>query len=146
VRRGFTLLELLIVIAILGITTAVVVPAFARATRDSPAARVADNLQRFLADARGIALARSLRVRVTLVPETARYWVRLASDTDVVGLDSGTVALEAGVRLLSASARPSIAFDPLGVADGDTLAVQGPSGTLVLALDRWTGEVHAEPR
>jgi len=146
VRRGFTLVELLVVIAILGITSAAVVPAFARATRDDAVTRAARDFERVVASARETALTRAVRVRVTIVPETGRYWVQVESASDLSALDSGVFALSGGVRFQSPVPRPSVAFDPLGVADGDSLLVLGPTGAMALVIDRWTGEAHVQAR
>jgi type II secretion system protein H len=143
VIRGFTLVEMIVVLAILGITAAAVVPAFARAVHEDELTRATGQLERALVAARGRAIERAVSVTVTLVPETGRYWVRLAEGE---ALDSGTVALDRGVRLVSAAPRPRFRFDPPGMADSDSLLVLGPTGARAVCVDRWTGEIHAEPR
>ncbi len=137
---------MVVVLAILGITAAAVVPAFTRALDDDPVTAAARDLERTLLAARGTALARAVPIRVTLVPESGRYWVyEEASDARTV-LDSGVVTLASGTRLWAAAVRPAIRFSPLGVADGDSLLVLGPAGARAIVVARWTGEVHAEAR
>jgi type II secretion system protein H len=143
--RGFTLVEILVVIAILGITAAAVVPALARATTEDDVTRAARAFERVAVAARTTALERATPVDLTLVPESGRYWVRLL-DEGGAAIDSGTIVLEHGTRLRSPVPRPRIRFGPLGTADGDSLIVLGASGAQALVLDRWTGGIRVEPR
>ncbi|HEY6158228.1 MAG TPA: GspH/FimT family pseudopilin [Gemmatimonadales bacterium] len=145
-RRGFTLAEMLVVLAILGITAAAVVPAFGRATQEDAVTRTARDLEGVLLHARATALARAVPVCVTLVPATGRYWTVFEADGGRPAIDSGAVALTGGVRLQSPGDRATVRFGPLGVVDGDSLMVLGPTGAWALVLDRWTGEVHVEAR
>jgi len=142
VKRGFTLVEVVVVIAILGITAAAVVPALARATTEDDLTRGARALGDVLDAARSRALERTRSVSVTLVPETGRYWVSAGAEP----LDSGILGLDPGVRLQSPAPRPSFRFDPLGTADGDSVLLVGPSGARALSLDRWTGALRAPAR
>lgn len=143
--RGFTLVEILVVLAILGITAAAVVPALARATTDDDVARAARDFERVAVAARTTALERATPVDVTVIPESGRYWVRLLDDGGTT-IDSGTIVLDHGTRLRSLVSRPRMRFGPLGTADGDSLIVLGGGGARALVLDRWTGGIRVEPR
>lgn len=145
-RGGFTLAEVIVVLAILGITAAAVVPAFTRVVDDDPVTAAARSLERILLDARATALTRAVPVRVAVVPETGHYWVYEEGGGAGVTLDSGWVTLARGLRLWSAAARPTMRFSPLGVADGDSLLVLGASGARALVITRWTGAVRADAR
>ena len=141
--RGFTLVEVLVVIAILGITAAAVVPALARATTEDDVTRAASGFERVAVAARTTALERATPVDLILVPESGRYWVRLL---DGATIDSGTIALEHGTRMRSPVPRPRFRFGPLGTADGDSLLILGAGGAQALVLDRWTGGIRVEAR
>ena len=143
---GFTLVELVVVLAILGITAVAVVPAFTRAIEKDPVTAAAGSLERILLDARATALTRAVPVRVVIVPKTGRYVVYEEGGGAAIALDSGWVTLEAGLRLWSAAPRPTIRFSPVGVADGDSLLVLGATGARAIVLARWTGDVHADAR
>jgi len=142
-NRGFTLVEVLVVLVILGITAATVVPALARATEDDDLSRATRDVERVLVTARRTALERAAPVTVTVVPESGRYWVHRMDGT---ALDSGTVALDGGLRMVSSTRRPRFQFNPLGTADGDSLLLLGAGGARALAIDRWTGGIRVEPR
>jgi len=143
VTRGFTLVEVLVVIAIVGITAAAVVPALARATSEDDVTRAARSFERVAVAARTTALERAIAVDLSLVPESGRYWMRLVDGT---AIDSGTIALEHGTRMRSPVPRPRFRFGSLGTADGDSLVILGASGAQALVLDRWTGGIRVEPR
>lgn len=140
---GFTLVEVFVVLAILGITAAAVVPGLARATEEDDITRATGQLERILGAARVRAIEQAAVVTVTLIPENGRYWTRVGDGQPV---DSGSIALDHGVRLQSAAPRPRFRFDPLGMADGDALLALGPTGARVLVLDRWTGDLRVQVR
>jgi prepilin-type N-terminal cleavage/methylation domain-containing protein len=146
VQGGFTLAEVIVVLAILGITAAAVVPAFTRAIDDDPVTAAARAMEQVLDAARTTALTRSVGVRVTLVPETGRFWVYEEDRGAALPLDSGAVPLGPGVRLSSTTVRPTFWFSRIGVAEGDSLLVLGTSGARALVLDRWTGDARVEAR
>ena len=141
-KRGFTLVEVVVVIAILGITAAAVVPALAKATTEDDLTRGIRVFGEVLDAARAQALRQATSVSVTFVPETGHYWVSAGAEP----LDSGILGLDPGVRLQSPALRPSFRFDPLGTADGDSVLLVGPSGARALSLDRWMGALRAPAR
>jgi prepilin-type N-terminal cleavage/methylation domain-containing protein len=146
VSRGYTLVEMVTVIVILGITAAAALPAFARVLATDPLRETTLAVEDVLWSARTTALTRATSLSVTLNPETGRYWVSLDSPDDGSTIDSGTVTLGPGVRLQSPVPRPTFRADRLGVTDGDSLLVLGPTGARAIVVDRWAKGVHDEAR
>ena len=140
---GFTLVEILVVLAILGITAAAVVPALARATEEDDVTRATRDVERILVAGRTAALERAAHVDVTFIPALGKYWTRTRDGNT---LDSGTVALAGTSRLQSFVDRPRFQFGPAGTVDGDSLVVLGSAGARALVIDRWTGAIRVEPR
>ncbi len=143
--RGFTIVEILVVLAILGITAAAVVPALARATEEDDVTATARGVERVLLAARTTALERAARIDVELIPlpEGARYWVHTQGGAL---LDSGTIVLAGSSRIQSPVPRPRFRFGPTGIVDGDSLLVLGTAGARVLVIDRWTGAIRVDAR
>jgi prepilin-type N-terminal cleavage/methylation domain-containing protein len=142
-RSGFTLVEILIVLAILGITAAAVVPAFTRVAAEDDVTRASREIEAVLLRARATALDRATRVEVGFVPELGRYWIR---DGGGEPIDSGTIVMPGGSRMSSNVARPRFYLSPAGVIDGDSIAVLGSGGARAISIDRWTGSIHVATR
>jgi prepilin-type N-terminal cleavage/methylation domain-containing protein len=143
--RGYTLVEIVVVLAILAVVTGVVLPAMVRAAPDGEA-RAAEDLARILRMARRAALEGGAAVIVIVVPATRAYVVE-AGPGDTV-LARGVLALPLGVRLASDRPATRFVFDRLGTAGPDSVAVIGAHGSAMVKVDRWTGEigVHAANR
>jgi prepilin-type N-terminal cleavage/methylation domain-containing protein len=137
-RHGFTLAEIIVVLALLGIVAAVAVPAFTRLDATDAATGAAGDVVRLLRAARRVALEHSTSATVVLEPASGRYW--LAMGDSAPGSDSGTLALPAGVTLGPAP-RARFVFEPNGAAIGDSLLVRGPERAAFVTVDRWTGDV-----
>lgn len=71
---GFTLIEVLVVIALLGIVTALAAPGFASLIQSNRVQAAAGELQRALYYARSEAMSRGVNVIVTTDPEDANGW------------------------------------------------------------------------
>ncbi len=84
-KRGFTLVEILIVVVILGILAAIVIPQFTQASTEAKTNSLASDLQ-------------SLRSQIELYkvqhndnpPEAARFIAQMTQTSDIAGTPSGT--------------------------------------------------------
>lgn len=72
---GFTLIEVLVVIALLGIVTALAAPGFASLVQSNRVQAAAGELQRALYYARSEAMSRGVNVVVTTEPEDTNGWM-----------------------------------------------------------------------
>ncbi len=73
--RGFTLIEVVVVVLVLGIVAAVTVPAFQRLDGRDELATAADQVAGVLRSARLTSLERGAPVEVIVNPSQRRYWV-----------------------------------------------------------------------
>ncbi|MDH3455981.1 MAG: prepilin-type N-terminal cleavage/methylation domain-containing protein [Gemmatimonadota bacterium] len=80
-RRGVTLLEVIIVITVVGIITALAVPRVATWTDQRAAARAARELVNFYSHARMSAIFRGSQVRLEFAPDTLRAAFEGVSDS-----------------------------------------------------------------
>lgn len=137
-RQGMTLMEVVVVLAILGIGVVVVVPAVQEIRAVSPVERSSQQLQSLLQGARRTAAERSVAVTVTIDPASGRYWINAGPGDSI---RSGVLALGPGMSLAGGQFRVRFAFDPTGPASGDPLALEGHGVRLPLQVDRWSGEI-----
>jgi prepilin-type N-terminal cleavage/methylation domain-containing protein len=145
VRRGVTLLELAIVLAVLGIVAGLAVPAFVDIVpRD--ASTPADSLLGVLRAARRAAADSGRRVLLLVDPASRRYVAEL--DGADAPLAEGTVAVPPGTTMRADSTIARFAFAPDGIALGaDSMTVSGDGGrTALVTVDPWTGEPRARAR
>ncbi len=143
-RRGFTLAEIIVVLALLGVIAAVTVPAFTRLDVADDATRAAGAVVQVLHAARLAALEQASAATVVVEPASGRYWVALGDAA--AGGDSGTFTTPVGVTLLGTEPRARFVFEPTGAATGDSLFLQGTSRTAVVTVDRWSGDVQVTGR
>lgn len=147
-RRGFTLAEVLVVMAVIGIVSAAVAPALVRTTRPHPADAAAVQVRDLAAGARRAAVRRGVDVVVELDTRDGRWSV----DADVedgprpAPIATGTLVLPSGVAYEKGSGRVRFRFDPLGAGRGSRLALRGAGRTAAVEIDAWTGEVVAKTR
>ena len=80
-RRGFTLIEILIVVIILGILAAIVIPQFAGATTDTKRA----NVQATASNLRTAVTLYRAQHNETLLPPNNNFWAALTTQTDATG-------------------------------------------------------------
>lgn len=138
-RRGFTLVEIVVVVALLAIVSGVVAPALISATREDDTTRGAAELRTLLERARLTAVERGVPVVATIAPAAGAYRIELAASDSL--LEAGLLALPQTVRLYAAAPVLRIRFDPLGTADADSVTVNGTARSRVVCVDPWTGAV-----
>ena len=154
-RAGHTLTEMLVALAILGVSLGAVVPALVSARGEDGVMRTSRALTELLHHTR--ARAADLGVVVTLVvdPASGRAWIGEGSDAPLVQ-DSMAVSLVAvladarkagdAVTIAADRARVRWTFTPSGLAFGGPVVVYDATHSVIVGVDRWTGEVHAQPR
>jgi prepilin-type N-terminal cleavage/methylation domain-containing protein len=140
-RRGFTLLEFVVVLAVMGIILAVTAPAF-RARIDAPRDDAAGVILSLLQRARRTALETSHRSTVMIDPSTHRAWVTGRSAGGVVIDTAMTLAIPSDARLVASLARVRFVFSPDGSAESDALLVDSPRGRERIDVDRASGDAR----
>lgn len=141
-RAGLTLVEILVVLLILGVTAAVAAPGLARLT-GSDAERAARRLGAVYRRARDAATVHTTTAAVRVDFATASYLATLergpalAPDT----LDAGILPLGAARLEGGRGGRAVATFDPLGRAWSDSLAVIEGDARYDVTVDLWTAEI-----
>jgi len=142
-RAGFTLVEMVVVIAILGVVAGVSVPAIRDRRAADPLAQGASEISGLLARARQTAVERAATIRVSVDPASRRYKVRTLSTgapSDSVATDS--LAIADGVTLDGGDRRLTVTFMPTGEARGDTLTLRWQGRVAAVIVDQWTGDAR----
>ncbi|MHA3092528.1 pilin [Acinetobacter brisouii] len=112
-QKGFTLIELMIVVAIIGILAAIAIPAYQNYTKRSHVSE-------------GLSLAGSAKTGVTEFYSSKGYWPAANSSA---GLASAASIAGNAVRSVSVNASQITITYNTKVVPGATLVLQGSSGT-----------------
>jgi prepilin-type N-terminal cleavage/methylation domain-containing protein len=144
-RRGFTLIEMAIVLAIMAVTAMLVAPALSRMGQGKPAG-VGDDVVKLLHDARMIAITRNETVTLRLDPASGRYRADTVGIAGSGELGEGTMTLDARETLETSLPRLVYVFHPTGSAFADTVLVRGAGGAALVSVDAWNGVAYAAPR
>ena len=112
---GFTLIELMIGVAILGTLVAVGLPSFTQMLRNSQVRGAAESVANGIQRARGEAVAHNAKVQFTLASDTSWYVDYVATPNAAARLDSrdNTSSAAATMTILPAFAT-TITFNQLG--------------------------------
>lgn len=144
-RRGFTLLEMGIVMAVMAITAMLVAPAFARMGEGKPPA-VGDDVIKLLSDARRIAIDRNETVTLRLDPVSGRYRADTVGVSGSGELGEGTMTLGTQEALVTDLPRLVYVFHPTGATLADTVLVRGAGAAALVSVDPWNGVPRALAR
>lgn len=129
--RGFGLAELLVVVAVIGITSVVAMPALLSYWRAAVLTSGAQELQSILNSARQLAIKQNTTVCVERSGSRVRYLVGSCAGTPWTGAGTDTngwMGLSNGVQITNATA--SVAFSYLGAANpGGTYTIRNPVHT-----------------
>lgn len=134
--RGFSLVELMVVIAVIGIITAVATPFFLSFLQAQRLRGAAQQVQTFLNQARQLAIARNISYRVEVNQTgTGLRFVRVSDSTPWTGPGtdgSGYFGLDTEIQLINQSGT-NPTFNPFGAAStAGTLRVRNLQGTQCL--------------
>lgn len=174
IARGFTLLELIVTLAVLGIAIAVVTPAIGRGTDGLRTRAEVASFAATLRHARERAIATQRPFRVSIDGENHRISV-VAPPTMTIGMSSTTSAVSPApattlspsrstsnkletvrdaevneTRALSprlaveALQAPEVVFDPRGTASGGDFRLTSGNVVYRVTVDRLTGRVKSE--
>ncbi len=94
-KRGFTLVEILIVVVILGILAAIVIPQFTQASTEAKLNSLCSNLQSLRSQ---IELYKCQHNDISPAPDGTdpETWVQMTETTSIVGVASGTKVRDTG--------------------------------------------------
>lgn len=142
--RGFSLVEVVVVLLILSVSAAVAVPAYRSAGAEGPEVRTADELLGVLRTARRLALREGATVEVAIDPANGRWWVLTEGrSTSAQPVREGTFALHGDVRIASSAERARFVFSPTRVLRADPVVVMAAGRSVRVTADPWTGALVA---
>jgi general secretion pathway protein H len=146
--RGFTLIEIVVVLAILAVATALVLPSVGRGTESLRLRSEAGRVAALLRQARLEAVSQRRATRVILDP-ARNTAAMVAGDPDHPGRPDRQVELPAGLRLRAVTGGESVRFSSRGVAHETRWLVEAAGGRrLAIDVEAITGRVTVgrEPR
>jgi general secretion pathway protein H len=144
-ERGFALIEILCVLAIIGLLAAIILPAFPTATSRTKLEGFAAETAALLKADRNVALRRQIQVATRV--DTATRSIRSGVSGRTVRLPSDVVmnAMLAS-RCSDRLAGKSIDFFPSGMSCGGTIALVRPGISLEIRVNWLTGGVEIVPQ
>jgi prepilin-type N-terminal cleavage/methylation domain-containing protein len=145
VRRGFTLWEMAMVMAILAVLTSIAVPALVRIGEDRPRSST-EQLLDLVNNARRVAIRNNVMATLIIDPESGHYRVDTVGSNGLGLVVEDTLDIGASELLETELPRLRYMFRPTGAAFGDTVVIRSLDSTRVLTVDRWSGVADARAR
>lgn len=154
--RGFTLVEMLIVVIILGVIVTIAVPSFNSSIHTSKAKRAAETLNAFLVNAKSEAIKRNSKVYAVFTSSGGgATWCAGLTTSTTCDCTAGTCTLDgvkrvinsdgsfSGVVLASPLTSPTaLWFDPVrGTTSSDTVTVQSEEGKQISVVLSGRGRI-----
>jgi general secretion pathway protein G len=134
-RRGFTLVEILIVVIILGILAAIVIPQFTNASQDARKNSLTSQLQTIRSQLELYKMQHlDKNPDLLLLPAgtgTSTDWSQLTKKTDKFGVTTATTGLDFGPYLQQTPANPLNGFTTVAIGAVDVNGGDGVSGTSI---------------
>jgi len=139
--RGFTLVELVVVLLLLGLISAAVAPALRNAAEQTPAQQAREEIIAFLASARRSALTQGATITLRLNTSSFawRMMVHTGAGTTATG---GRLQLPAGVKLSDPDGSFTGRFYADGTVDAEPVVASVEGVTEIVRLDRWMGRAQ----
>lgn len=142
-RQGFSLVELMVVLAIVGLTTGLALPAVASAFGAGTETDITEELATLLRSTHRMSIIRGSTIELYIDPSSGRWWIRDRRDPERMA--HGRLELDAGARLRASSARVGYIFSPRGPVRSEPVTATTTTGrTVILSIDPWTGAVGVD--
>jgi prepilin-type N-terminal cleavage/methylation domain-containing protein len=163
-RAGFTLIEIVVVLLILAVATAITVPAFLEPRQDDEVTDATRRIEALFRFARDSAARSGLPIVVAIDSATAEAWVypeRQDGDDAALPMSPVTTRLRApgalqrrdalhagageslelppGVALTLSKARAQFVFRAAGATFGDSLLLRHGMHVVLVTVDPWSG-------
>jgi general secretion pathway protein H len=143
VARGFTLLELIVTLAVLAVAVAVVTPAIGRSTEGLRARTEAAGFAAALRHARERAITTQRTFRVVVDPDGHTLTIVAPPEPGEEHELRETRSISTRLTI-DTSKTSEVSFDPRGVASGGEFRVSAGEITFRITVDRLTGRVKSE--
>jgi len=150
-RGGFTLIELIVVLAVLAVTTGLAVPAFRKWVEEDDITTATRQIESLFRIARDSAIRSGVAMTVAIDSATSRVWLIPAVDDSVATMQNDTaalgevLALPQTVSLQLSKLRAHFRFAAGGAVFGDSLWIETPYERRLITLNPWTGDVIEQP-
>jgi general secretion pathway protein H len=141
--RGFTLLELIVTLAVLALAAAVVTPAVGRGTEALPARAEVAGFAATLRHVRERAINTQRPHRVSVDVDARQVVIEAAQTTEEEKATRETRALPSRVTLDPVRSVPEVTFDARGMASGADFKLTAGGIVYHVTVDRLTGRVRS---